>query len=160
MDRPLPSPEAERQVEDSQSQRARGKLRPRDDILYQTVNRFRVANQVFLGSWMVDTRQEGCSQRSAPQRGHTACLRRCSRSAPRKPKGWNPRGEKTHRPAGRVCSPSTWSLELLGPGKGTKHRPNRLCLCGVTENLNLLRPGKCMQPWPALDSFPLEQPGA
>ena len=24
----------------------------------------------------------------------------------------------------RVRSPSTWSPELLGPGKGTKHRPN------------------------------------
>ena len=28
---------------------------------------------------------------------------------------------------GTVCSPNTWSSELLGPGKGTKHRPNRLC---------------------------------
>ena len=128
MDRPLPLLEAERQVEDSQSQRARGKLGPRDGILYQTVDRFRVANQVFLGSWMVDTRQEGCSQRSAPQRRHMAHLRRCSLGAPRKPKGWNPRGDKTHRPAGRVRSPSTWSLELLGPGKGTKHTAN-LDLC-------------------------------
>ena len=28
---------------------------------------------------------------------------------------------------GRVRSPSTWSPELLGPGKGTKHRPNQIC---------------------------------
>ena len=35
----------------------------------------------------------------------------------------------------RVCSPSTWSPELLGPGKGTKRRPNRVC--AFVENLNL-----------------------
>ena len=28
---------------------------------------------------------------------------------------------------GRVCLPSTWSPELLGPEKGTKHRPNQIC---------------------------------
>ena len=31
---------------------------------------------------------------------------------------------KTHSPPGTVRSPSTWSPELLGPGKGTKRRPN------------------------------------
>ena len=28
---------------------------------------------------------------------------------------------------GRQHSPSTWLPELLGPGKGTKRRPNRVC---------------------------------
>ena len=28
---------------------------------------------------------------------------------------------------GRVCLPRTWSPELLGPGKGTKCRPNLIC---------------------------------
>ena len=28
---------------------------------------------------------------------------------------------------GRLCSPSTWSPELLGLGKGTKRRPNQVC---------------------------------
>ena len=126
-DRPLPLPEAERQAGDSQSQRARGKLGPRDSILYQTVNRLLIANQVFLGSWMVDICQEGCSQRSAPQRRHMAHLRRCSLGALRKPRGWDRGGDKTHHPAGRVHSPSIWSLELLGRGKGTKHRPNPVC---------------------------------
>ena len=28
---------------------------------------------------------------------------------------------------GRLRLPSTWSLELLGPGKGTKRRPNQVC---------------------------------
>ena len=41
--------EAERQAGDSQSQKARGKLGPRDAILYQTASRLTVANQVFLG---------------------------------------------------------------------------------------------------------------
>ena len=70
MDRPIPPPEAERQVGDSQSWKARGNLGPRDGILHQTVSRPPVANQVFLGSWTVDIHQEGRSQRSAPQRRH------------------------------------------------------------------------------------------
>ena len=61
-----------------QPEQERGKLSPRDGILYQTVSRLPVANQVFLGSWMVDTCQKGRSQRSAPQRRHTAHLRRHS----------------------------------------------------------------------------------
>ena len=35
------------------------KLGPRDGIRSQTVSRLPVANQVFLGSWTVDIRQEG-----------------------------------------------------------------------------------------------------
>ena len=34
---------------------------------------------------------------------------------------------KTHGPPGAVCLPSTWSPELLGPGKGTKRRSNWVC---------------------------------
>ena len=85
MDRPLPPLEAEEQAGDSQSWKARGNLGPRDGILHQTVSRLPVANHVFLGSWMVDICQEGCSLRSAPQRGHTAHPRWCSHSTPRKP---------------------------------------------------------------------------
>ena len=67
-----PQPEAEKQAGGSQSQKARGNLSARANILYQTVSRLPVVNQVFLGSWTVDIHQEGCSQRSAPQRGHVA----------------------------------------------------------------------------------------
>ena len=81
----------------SQSQKARGKLGPRDGILYQTASRLPVANQVFLGFWMVDIHQEGCSQRSAPQRRHTAHLRWSSRCTPRKPRDWDQGGDKMHR---------------------------------------------------------------
>ena len=51
---PSPLPEVERQAGDSQSQKAKGNLSPRDGILHQTMCRLPVANQVFLGSWMVD----------------------------------------------------------------------------------------------------------
>ena len=30
-------------------------------------------------------------------------------------------------PAGTVRLPSTWLHEVLGPGKSTKHGPNRVC---------------------------------
>ena len=56
--------EAGRQAGNSQSWKARG-------ILYQTVNRLPVANQVILGSWMVDIRQEGCGQISSPEETHS-----------------------------------------------------------------------------------------
>ena len=84
-------------------------------------------NEVFLGSWMVGIHQEGLSQRSAPQRRHRAHLRWRSCGAPRKPRGWDWGGDKMHCQAGRVHSPSTWSPEPPGPGKGTKRRPNQVC---------------------------------
>ena len=65
-----------------------------------------VANQDFLGFWSVNI-----------------CLRRCTSCAPRKLSGRDGGGDKSQRPR----SPNTWSPELLRPGKGTKHRPNRVC---------------------------------
>ena len=124
MDWPLTLPEAERQVGDSQRWKTRGNLCPRDGILYQTVSRLPITNQVFLGSWIVDICQKSCSQRSAPQRRHMAHLRRHSCCAPRKPSDWDRGKDKTHCPSGRVRSSSIWSPELLGLGKGTKRRPN------------------------------------
>ena len=42
-------------------------------------------------------------------------------------------------PPSRVCLPSTWSPELLGPGKGTKCTAQlSLRPCGATENLAAL----------------------
>ena len=106
---PLPLPKAERQACDSQSQKTRGNLGPRASILHQTVTRLPVANQVFLGSWTVDICQEGCSQRSAPQRRHTAHLRRRSPGAPRKPSSWVWGGDEDAQP--------TWdSVQCQAPG--------------------------------------------
>ena len=122
---PSPLPEVERQTGDSQSWKARGNLCPRAGILYKTVSRLPVINQVFLGSRTVDIHQEGHSQRSAPQRRHMAHLRWCSCCTPWKPSDWDQGSDKTHHgPAGRACLPSTWQPELLGPRKGTKRRRN------------------------------------
>ena len=104
MDWPIPPPEAERQVGDSQSQKARGNLSPRDGILHQIVSRLPVANQVFLKSWMVDICQDGCSHRSAPQRRYMAHLRWHSCGAPRKPSGQGQGGDEDEQ--------TTWDSEL------------------------------------------------
>ena len=93
MDRPIPLTEADRQAGDSKSGKARGILIPREDILYQVVNRLPVANQVFLGSWTVDICQEGCCQRSAPQMRHTVHLRWRCHSTPRKLSIWDQGGD-------------------------------------------------------------------
>ena len=86
---PFPPPEAERQAGDSKSQKARG-----NGLLHQTVSRLPVANQVFLGSWMVDICQEGHSQRSAPKRRtHMAYLRWSSCSPLWKLSGWDQGGD-------------------------------------------------------------------
>ena len=81
------------QAGDSQSLVERGDLGPRDGIPCQTVSRLPGANQVFLGSWTADIHHEGGSQRSAPQRRHTACLKWCSRCAPRRPSVWGGGGD-------------------------------------------------------------------
>ena len=155
--------ETGRQAGDSQSWKARGKLGPRDSILYQTASRLPVANKVFLGSWTVDICQEGHSQRSAPQRRHTAHLRRCSHCTPRKPRGWDWGGDKMHRTPPECALTKhlvTWAARTW---KGHRtHAQLSLCLCGVPENLNLssLDLGSACNPGPALDSSPAKQPGA
>ena len=157
MDRPIPTPETEMQAGNSQSRKVRGNLGPREGILHQTVSRLPVANQVFLGSWMVDICQEGCSQRSAPQRRHTAHLRRHSHCTPRKPSSWDGGGDKTPPPTWGECScqaPGHLSCSGLGRAQST----------GPTESVPLwstrepkpeqLRPGKCTQPRACFRQFP------
>ena len=60
--------EAERQAGNSQSQKARGNHGPRDRILYQTVSRLPVANQVFLGSWTVTSARRVTVRDQLPRR--------------------------------------------------------------------------------------------
>ena len=93
-----PSSDRGREAGRGQPEPETGNLGPRDGILYQTASRLPVANQVFLGSWMVDIHQEGRRQRSVPQRRHMPHLRQRSHCAPRKPSGWDQGGDKTHRP--------------------------------------------------------------
>ena len=140
----------------SQSQKEKGKLGPRDGILYQTASRLPVANQVFLGSWTVDIHQEGHSQRSAPQKRHMAHLRQHSHCAPRK-SIQDQGGDKTHRPTQGECAcqaPDHLSCSDLGRAQNA----------GPTESVPLwgtrepepewLRPGKCMQPRAHFRQFP------
>ena len=72
VDQPLPPARGREAGECQPEPKARGSLSPRDGILHQIVSWIPVANQVFLGSCMVDICQEGCSQRSAPQRRHNS----------------------------------------------------------------------------------------
>ena len=67
-----PYPTSGREAGGRQPELERDNLGPRDHILHQTASRLPVVNQMFLGSWTVDMHQEGHSQRSAPQRRHTA----------------------------------------------------------------------------------------
>ena len=142
---------------DSQSRKARGKLGLRDGVLQQTVSRLPIANQVFLGFWTVDIRQEGRSQRSSPERRPIVHLRRQSRCAPRKPSGWDGGGDKMPRPTWGVCAgqaPGHLSCSDLGRAQNA----------GPTESVPLwstrepepeqLRPGKCTQPRGRSGEFP------
>ena len=79
-----------------------GQPRPQRGVLYQLQAGF-VANQDFLGFWMVDIHQEGRSQRSAPQKRHIAHLRQVCPLLPRKPSCWDRGGEKMHRPLGETA---------------------------------------------------------
>ena len=149
--------EAGMQAGNSQSWKVRGKLSPRDGIPYQTVSRLPVANQVFLGSWTVDICWEGRSQRSAPQRRHTAHLRQRSLCAPRKLSSWDWGGDKTHH--------STWGeCAHQAPGHRSCSDLGRAQNAGPTESAPLwstrepepekLRPGKRTQPRACLRQFP------
>ena len=156
MDWPLPTPEAERQVGDRQSQKARSNLRPRDSILHQTVSRLPIANQVFLGFWTVDICQEGHSLSSGPQRRHMEHVRWCSCGAPRKLSGWDLGGDKMHHTPGIVCLPTPGHLSSSDLGRAHN--------AGPTESVPLwstlepepeqLRPGKYMQPRAYFGQFP------
>ena len=98
-----PSPTGDRQARAARARR--GNHGPREASFTKLQAGF-IANQDFLGFWMVDIH-----------------LRRCTSCTPRKPSGRDRRGNKLQRPH----SPNTWSPELLEPGKGTKRRPNHVC---------------------------------
>ena len=78
---------------------------------------------------MVDICQEGCSQRSAPQKRHMAHLRSRACCTPRKPSDWDGGGNKSQASTGGDCA---WTWD----GHKAQAQPS-LRLCGVPENLNL-----------------------
>ena len=158
-----PLSEHGRQAGDSQSQKARGNLGLRDGILYQTVSRLSVANQVFLGSWMVDICQEGHSQRSALQRRHTAHLRQYSHCIPRKPSAGTREVIRRTAPYWGECAhqaPGHLSCSDLGRAKNTALTKSAPLWSTQEPEPEWLRPGKFMEPRGILDSFRAEQPGA
>ena len=86
-----PSPAGDRQA--GQPEPKGGNHDPREASSTKLQAGF-AANQDFLGFWMVDICWEGHSQRSAPQKRHTAHLRRHTHCTPRKLRGWDRGGDK------------------------------------------------------------------
>ena len=126
----------------------RGNLSPRDSILDQNVSRPPVANQLFLGSRMADIHQEGLSQRSAPQRKHTAHLRWHSCCAPRKQSGWNQGSDKMHSPnLGEWTRQAPGHLSCLDLGRAQNAGPiDSVPLWSTQEHeTEWPSPGKCTQ---------------
>ena len=138
----------------------RGDFSHRDDIIYQTVSRLPVANQVFLvflGSWMVDISWEGHSQIPAPQR--------------RQRHTWD--GAPTVHPGNRVTGIGE-VIRCSAPYRGKCTRQAHGCLscwdlgraqkAGPITSASLwtiwepepewLRPGKCTQPRAHFRQFP------
>ena len=155
--RTSPSPAGGREAGGLQPELERDNLGPRDGILYQIASRLPVANQVFLGSWMVDIHQEGCSPRSAPQRRHMAHLRQRSCCAPRKPSGCDQGGDKTHHPTWGECArqvPGHLSCSDLGRAQNTDPTKSVLLWSTREPEPEWLRPGKCMQSRAHCRQFP------
>ena len=96
------------------------------------------ANQDFLGLWTINIHPEGCRQRRAPQKRHTALLRRHTCCTPRKLSWWNRGGGKLQSPTGGeyVCQ-APGHLSCLGLGRAKHQAQPSLRLSGVPENLNL-----------------------
>ena len=63
----------------------------------------------------------------APQKRHMAHWRQAHLLQPRNLSSWDGEVIRCTRHLRRVRLPSTWSPELLVPGKGTKRRPNQVC---------------------------------
>ena len=151
-----PSTAGGREAGQPQPEPERGKLSPRDGILYRTAIRLPVANQDFLGFWMVDIHQEGHSHRSAPQKRHRRPL------SLRKPSSWDQGGDKTHPPPQESVLAKCLVAWAARTWEGQKTQAQlSLHLWGVPENLNLsgVDLGRARKPGPALDSSHAEQPG-
>ena len=104
---------------------------------------------------MVDIHQEGHSQRSAPQKTERSHLRCRSCCAPRKPSGWDWGGDKTHRLTWGECTHQTpGHLSCSDLGRAQNAGPSESAPLWSTQvpEPERLRPGKGIQPRPALES--------
>ena len=116
-----------------------------------------IANQDFLGFWMDDIRQAGCSQRSAPQKRHTAHLRRHAHCTPRKPSGWDWGGYMPQPSTGSDYARQTpGHLSCLDLGLVQNAGPTKSASLWSTREPEpeWLRPGNCMQPRACFRQFP------
>ena len=90
------------------------------------------------------------------RRRDTAHLSRPCPLPPRKPSGWD--GEVMRRTPhlGRLCWPSPWSPEPLGPGRANTAGPADSAPLWSTQEPEpeRLRPGKCTQPRACLRQLP------
>ena len=155
-----PSPARDRQARASRA--GRGNCGPREASSTKLQAGF-FANQDFPGFWMVDICQEGHSQRSAPQKRHTAHLRKHASCTPRKPSGWDGGGDKMQPPTGgdRACqAPGHLSCSDLGRAQNTGPTKSAPLWSTQEPEPERLRPGKCTQPRPHLRQFLAEQPRA
>ena len=160
MDRPIPY---ERQRGRRVTARAgKGQSRPQRQHPPPNCKQAPSCSQVFLGSWTLDICQEGCSQRSAPQRRHMAHVGRCSHYAPRKPSGWDRGGDKTHCTPEECAQQAPRNLSCSDLGRAQNAGPTKYVPFWSTQELEpeQLRPGKCIQPQARLRQFPEEQPKA
>ena len=80
------------------------------------MSRLPVGNQAFLGFGAVDIRQE---THGTPEMALSLRTQKTEQL--------DQGGDKMQCTPERVHSPSTWSPELLRPGKGIKRTPNRGC---------------------------------
>ena len=147
-----PSPEAERQAGDSQSQKraiwatelaSPAKLQAGSQLLTKSS---------WDPGWLASTGR--VAARDQLSRRET----QLSRCAPRKPSGWDRGGDKTPCPTWGECAhQESGGLSCSDPG-----RAQNAGLCGVPKNLYLssLDLGSACNPGSALDSSPAEQPGA
>ena len=119
-----------------------------------------VANQDFLGFWMVNICWEGHSQRSAPQKRHTAHIRRPAHCTPRKPSGWDGGGDKLQPSTGGNCTrkaPGHLSCSDLVQAQNTGPTKSAPVWSTREPEPERLRPGECMQHRTRIRQFPAEQ---
>ena len=141
----------------------RGTITAPREASYTKLQAGSIANQDFLGFWTVNICREGRSQRSAPQKRHTACLRRCTRCTPRKLSGWDGGGDKSQPSPGGDCAyqaPGHLSCSDLGRAQNTGPTESRPLRSTRVSEPEQLRPEKCIQPRASLRQFPTEQPRA
>ena len=119
-----------------------------------------VANQDSLRFWMVNIRQEGHSQRSTPQKRHTAHLRRRTHCTPRKLSGWDGGGNKSQPSTGGNCAYQAPSyLRFSGLGRPQNAGPTKSAPLWSTREpgTEWLRPVECIQPRASIRQFLAEQ---